>query len=119
MLREALTELDLAIVQARWWATFAGYMTGLGLLFLAVLCVLAAGGGIREVAILFWTPSIGLMLGAGAVYIFHMQEAKGLCKAQAELQHVLGKAKEAQDLGTVSQPALFLGHQEGDRAEDQ
>nr|KAF6463175.1 sphingomyelin phosphodiesterase 2 [Molossus molossus] len=119
VLRETLTELNLAVAQACWWATFAGYGIGLGLLLLAVLCVLAAGGGFREAAILLWSPSVGLTLGAGAVYIFHMQEAKGLCKARAELQHVLGRTREAQDLGPESQPALFLGHQEGDRAEDQ
>ncbi|XP_023620906.1 sphingomyelin phosphodiesterase 2 isoform X2 [Myotis lucifugus] len=119
VLREALTELDQAVAQARRWATCAGYVIGLGLLLLAVLCSLAAGGGVREVAILLWTPSVGLLLGAGAVYTFHMQEAKGLCKARAELQHVLGRAREAQDLGPESQPALSLGHQEGNRAEDQ
>nr|KAF6342107.1 sphingomyelin phosphodiesterase 2 [Myotis myotis] len=119
VLREALTELDQAVAQARRWATCAGYVIGLGLLLLTVLCSLAAGGGVREVAILLWTPSVGLLLGAGAVYTFHMQEAKGLCKARAELQHVLGRAREAQDLGPESQPALSLGHQEGNRAEDQ
>ncbi|XP_059556734.1 sphingomyelin phosphodiesterase 2 isoform X2 [Myotis daubentonii] len=119
VLREALTELDQAVAQARRWATCAGYVIGLGLLLLTVLCSLAAGGGVREVAILLWTPSVGLLLGAGAVYTFHMQEAKGLCKARAELQHVLGRAREAQDLSPESQPALSLGHQEGNRAEDQ
>ncbi|XP_036270476.1 sphingomyelin phosphodiesterase 2 isoform X1 [Pipistrellus kuhlii] len=119
VLREALTELDQAVAQAHWWATFAGYVIGLGLLLLAVLCTLAAGGGVTEVAILLWTPSVGLLLGAGAIYTFHMQEAKGLCKARAELQHVLGRAREAQDPGPESQPALILGHQEGSRAEDQ
>ena len=119
VLREAWTELDLAVVQARWWAAFAGYVIGLGLLRLASLCALIAGGGVREVAILLWTPSVGLMLGAGAVYLFHMQEVKGLCRAQAELQHVLGRARGAQDLGPESQPALLLGHQEGNMTEDQ
>ncbi|KAM8790289.1 sphingomyelin phosphodiesterase 2 [Rhynchonycteris naso] len=119
VLREAWTELDLAVAQAHWWVTLAGYMIGLGLLLLAVLCALVAGGGVREVAILLWTPSVGLMLGASAVYLFHTQEAKGLCRTQAELQHVLGRSREAQDLGSESQPALFLGRQEGDRAEDQ
>ncbi|KAF6116247.1 sphingomyelin phosphodiesterase 2 [Phyllostomus discolor] len=119
VLREAWTELDLAVAQARWWATFAGYVIGLGLLLLALLCALVAGGEVREVAILLWTPSVGLVLGAGAVYLFHIQEVKGLCRARAELYHVLGRAREAQDLGPESQPALLLGHQEGNRAEDQ
>ncbi|CAD7680168.1 unnamed protein product [Nyctereutes procyonoides] len=92
---EAWTELDLGVAQAPWWATFAGYVIGLGLLLLALLCALAAGGGVREVAILLWTPSVGVLLGAGAVYLFHMQEAKGLSRARAELQHVLGRAREA------------------------
>lgn len=119
VLKEAWTELDLGVAQARWWATFAGYVIGLGLLLLALLCALAAGGGVREVAILLWTPSVGVLLGAGAVYLFHMQEAKGLSRARAELQHVLGRAREAQDLGLESQPALLLGQQEGDGAEEQ
>lgn len=89
-------------------------MIGLRLLLLASLCALVAGGGVREVAILLWTPSVGLMLGVGAVCLFHMQEVKGLCRTLAELQHVPGRAWEAQDLGPESQPALFLGHQEGD-----
>ncbi|XP_026367446.1 sphingomyelin phosphodiesterase 2 [Ursus americanus] len=119
ILKEAWTELDLGVAHARWWATFAGYVIGLGLLLLALLCALAAGGGVREVAILLWTPSVGLLLGAGAVYLFHMQEAKGLSRARAELQHVLGRAREAQDLGPESQPALPLGQQEGDGTEEQ
>nr|XP_015095912.1 sphingomyelin phosphodiesterase 2 isoform X2 [Vicugna pacos] len=119
VLREAWTELDQGMAQALWWATIAGYVIGLGLLLLALLCALAVGGGIREVAILLWTPSVGLVLGAGAVYLFHVQEAKGLCRARAELQHVLGRAREAQDLSPESQPALQPGRQEGDRAEEQ
>lgn len=119
MLKEAWAELDLGMAQARWWAAFAGYVIGLGLLLVALLCTLAAGGRVREVAILLWTPSVGLLLGAGAVYLFHMQEAKGLSRVWAELQHVLGRAREAQDLGPESQPALLLGQQEGDRSEEQ
>uniref|UniRef100_A0A8C7AKU0 sphingomyelin phosphodiesterase n=1 Tax=Neovison vison TaxID=452646 RepID=A0A8C7AKU0_NEOVI len=119
VLKEAWRELDLGVAQARWWATFASYVIGLGLLLLAFLCALAAGGGVREVAILLWTPSVGLLLGAGAVYLFHMQEAKGLSGARAELQHVLGRAREAQDSGPESQPALLLGQQEGDGTEEQ
>ncbi|XP_010963704.1 sphingomyelin phosphodiesterase 2 isoform X2 [Camelus ferus] len=119
VLREAWTELDQGMAQALWWATITGYVIGLGLLLLALLCALAVGGGIREVAILLWTPSVGLVLGAGAVYLFHVQEAKGLCRARAELQHVLGRAREAQDLSPESQPALQPGRQEGDRAEEQ
>uniref|UniRef100_A0A8C0I1T1 sphingomyelin phosphodiesterase n=1 Tax=Balaenoptera musculus TaxID=9771 RepID=A0A8C0I1T1_BALMU len=119
VLREAWAELDQGMAQGRWWATIAGYVIGLGLLLLALLCALAAGGEIREVAVLLWTPSVGLVLGAGAFYLFHVQEAKGLCRARAELQHVLGRAREAQDLGPESQPALLLGQQEGDRAEEQ
>lgn len=116
MLREAWTELDLAVAQARWWATFAGYVIGLGLLLLALLCALVAGGGVREVAILLWTPSVGLMLGAGAVYLFHVQEVKGLCRARAELHHVLGRARGAQDLGPESQPALLWGPSGGEQS---
>lgn len=119
VLREACTELDLGVAQARWWATFASYVIGLGLLFLAVLSALVAEGGIREIAILLWTLSVGLVLGVGAVYLFHLQEAKGLCRARAELQHVLGRAREAQNLGPEFKPALFLEHQEGYRTEDQ
>lgn len=119
VLKEAWRELDLGVAQARWWATFASYVIGLGLLLLAFLCALAAGGGVREVAILLWTPSVGLLLGAGAVYLFHMQEAKGLSGARAELQHVLGRAREAQDSGPESRPALLLGQQEGDGTEEQ
>lgn len=119
VLREAWTELDLGAAQAHWWATFAGYMTGVGLLLLAVLCALAAGGGVREVVILLWTPSVGLVLGAGAVHLFHVQEAKSLCRVRAELQHVLGRSREAHNLRPESQPALLLEHLERDRVEDQ
>uniref|UniRef100_A0A667HFL7 sphingomyelin phosphodiesterase n=1 Tax=Lynx canadensis TaxID=61383 RepID=A0A667HFL7_LYNCA len=119
VLKEAWAELDLGMAQARWWGTFAGYVIGLGLLLLALLCALAAGGGVREVAIMLWTPSVGLLLGAGAVYLFHVQEAKGLSRARAELQHMLGRAREAHDLDPESQAALFLGQQEGDRSEEQ
>lgn len=119
VLREAWAEVDQGMAQARWWATVAGYAVGLGLLLLALLCALAAGGWIREAALLLWTPNVGLVLGAGAFHLFHMQEAKSLCKTRTELQHVLGRAREAQDLGPESQPALLLGQQEGDRAEEQ
>lgn len=119
VLKEAWAELDLGVAQARWWTSFAGYMIGLGLFLLAVLCALAAGGGVREVAILLGTPSVGLVLGAGAGYLFHMQEAKGLCRARAELQHVLGRVREAQNVGPESQPALLQEQQEGNRGEDQ
>ncbi|XP_032130958.1 sphingomyelin phosphodiesterase 2 isoform X2 [Sapajus apella] len=117
VLREAWTELGLGMAQAHWWAAFASYVIGLGLLFLALLCVLAAGGGAREAAILLWTPSVGLVLWAGAFYLFHVQEANGLYRAQAELQHVLGRAREAQDLGPEPQPALLLGQQERNNKE--
>lgn len=119
MLREAWAEVDQGMAQARWWATVAGYAVGLGLLLLALLCALAAGGWIREAALLLWTPNVGLVLGAGAFHLFHVQEAKSLYKTQTELQHVLGRAREAQDLGPESQPALLLGQQEGDRVEEQ
>lgn len=119
VLREAWTELDLGMSQAHWWATFAGYVTGVGLLLLVLVCALVAGGGVREIAIMLWAPTVGLVLGAGAVYLFHMQEAKGLCRARAELHHVLGRARDAQDLGPESQPVPLLGQQEGDRAEEQ
>ena len=119
VLREAWAEVDQGMAQAHWWATMAGYAVGLGLLLLALLCALAAGGWMREAALLLWTPNVGLVLGAGAFYLFHVQEAKGLCKTRAELQHVLGRAREAQDLGPESQPALLLGQQERDRAEEQ
>ncbi|XP_025240137.1 sphingomyelin phosphodiesterase 2 isoform X2 [Theropithecus gelada] len=119
VLKEAWTELGLGMAQARWWAAFASYVIGLGLLLLALLCVLAAGGGAREAAILLWTPSVGLVLWAGAFYLFHVQEVNGLYRAHAELQHVLGRAREAQDLGPEPQPALLLGQQEGDRTKEQ
>lgn len=119
VLKEAWAELDLGVAQARWWTSFAVYMIGLGLFLLAVLCALAAGGGVREVAILLGTPSVGLVLGAGAGYLFHMQEAKGLCRARAELQHVLERVREAQNVGPESRPALLLEQQEGNRGEDQ
>lgn len=104
VLREAWTELGLGVAQARWWAALAGYVTVSGLFLLALLCTLAVGGGAREVAMLLWTPSVGLVLGAGAVCVFHRQEARGLCRAQAELQHVLRRERETQDLG--SEPHL-------------
>ncbi|XP_060229362.1 sphingomyelin phosphodiesterase 2 isoform X2 [Meriones unguiculatus] len=110
-LREAWTELGLGMAQARRRAAFAGYVTVCGLSLLVLLCVLAAGEEAREAAILLWTPSAGLVLGAGTVYLFHMHEAKGLCRAQAELQHVLRREKETQVLGSEQQ--------EGDRAEEQ
>lgn len=119
VLREAWAELDLGMTHAHWWANLAGYVVGLGLLLLALLCALVAGGEFREVAILLWTPSVGLILGAGAVYLFHLKEVKALCRAQAELQHVLRREREAQDPGPESQPSLFLGQQEGDRVEEQ
>ncbi|KAL0624033.1 Sphingomyelin phosphodiesterase 2 [Plecturocebus cupreus] len=117
LLREAWTELGLGMAKARWWAAFASYVIGLGLLLLALLCVLVAGGGAREAAILLWTPSVGLVLWAGAFYLFHVQEANGLYRAQAELQHVLGRAREAQNLGPEPQPALLLGQQERNNKE--
>ncbi|XP_049627157.1 sphingomyelin phosphodiesterase 2 [Suncus etruscus] len=119
VMREAWTELDLGMMQARWWATFAGYVIGLGLLLLALLCALVAGGGVREVAILLWTPSVGLVMVAGAVYLFHMQETKNLSRVRAELQYFLGRARETQELSHTSQPTQFLGQQEGDGAEEQ
>ncbi|XP_005377932.1 PREDICTED: sphingomyelin phosphodiesterase 2 [Chinchilla lanigera] len=118
VLRDAWMEMGLGIARARWWIAFAGYVIGLGLLLLMLLCVLAAGEGAREVAILFWSPSAGLVLGAGAVFLFHVHEAKGLHSIQAELQHALKKAKEAQALGAEPQLAPLLGQQEGDRAEE-
>lgn len=113
VLREAWTELGLGIAQARWWAAFAGNVIGVGLLLLVLLCVFAAEEGAREVAILLWTPNVGLVLGAGAVYLFHIQEARGLCRVQNELQHVLGSKSEVQDLSTEPQLALLLGQEEG------
>ncbi|KAM4866167.1 sphingomyelin phosphodiesterase 2 [Thomomys bottae] len=117
LLKEAWTELGIGIAQARWWATFAGYMIGMGLLVLILLSVLAAGEVASEVAVLLWTPSVGLILGAGAVYLFHMQEAKGLCRAQAELHHVLGRAKKTQELGPEPEVAELLGQQAENRVE--
>lgn len=119
VMREAWTELDLGMMQAQWWATFAGYVIGFGLLLLALLCALVAGGGVREVAILLWTPSVGLVMVAGAVYLFHMQETKNLSRVRAELQYFLGRARETQELSHTSQPTQFLGQQEGDGAEEQ
>ncbi|KAI5140380.1 sphingomyelin phosphodiesterase 2 [Manis pentadactyla] len=119
VLREAWTELDLGVARARWWAALAGYTATLGLLLLALLGVLAAGRGAREAVLLLWAPGMGLVLGAGAACLIHMQEAKGLCRARAELQHVLGREREAQDLGPESQAALLPGQQEGRRAKEQ
>lgn len=119
VLREAWTELGQGMAQARWWAAFASYVIGVGLLLLALLCALAARDGAREVAVLLWTPNVGLVLGAGVIYLFHIQEAKGLCRAQAELQHVLGRAREAQDLGPELEAAPLLGLQEGNGVKDQ
>ncbi|XP_037376100.1 sphingomyelin phosphodiesterase 2 [Talpa occidentalis] len=114
VLKEAWTELDQGVAQARWWTTLAGYAIGLGLLLLALLCALVVEGGVRQVAILLWTPSVGLVLGAGAVYLFHMQETKNLCRARSELQHVLKRAEEAQDLNPPSPLVLLPGQQERD-----
>ncbi|XP_015355518.1 sphingomyelin phosphodiesterase 2 [Marmota marmota marmota] len=113
VLREAWTELGLGIAQARWWAAFAGNVIGVGLLLLVLLCFLVAEERAREVAILLWTPNVGLVLGAGAVYLFHTQEARGLCRVQTELQHVLGREREAQDLSSEPQLALLLGQERG------
>lgn len=107
------------MAQARWWATFASYVIGLGLLLLALLCALAAREGAKEVAILLWTPNVGLVLGAGVVYLFHIQEAKGLCRAQAELQHVLGQAKEAQEPDQEREAAPLQGLREGEGLKEQ
>lgn len=118
MLREARTELELGIARARWWASFSGYVIVWGLSLLVLLCVLAAGEEAREVAIILWMLSVGLVLGAGAVHLFHKQEAKGLCRAQAEMQHVLTREAETQDLG--SEPHLaHCWQQEATSAEEQ
>uniref|UniRef100_A0A8C6IHK9 Sphingomyelin phosphodiesterase 2 n=1 Tax=Mus spicilegus TaxID=10103 RepID=A0A8C6IHK9_MUSSI len=115
VLREARTELGLGIAKARWWAAFSGYVIVWGLSLLVLLCVLAAGEEAREVAIILCTPSVGLVLVAGAVYLFHKQEAKGLCRAQAEMLHVLTRETETQDRGSEPHLAYCL-QQEGDRA---
>lgn len=112
VLRDVWTELELGVKQAHWWAELAGCVTVCGL-FLLLLCILALGEGAREVAILLWTPSVGLVLGAGTVYIFHMQEVKGLCRVQAELHHVLRRARETQDHGSEPHLAPLLAA--GDR----
>lgn len=108
VLRDAWTELELGVKQAHWWAELAGYVTVCGLFLLSLLCILALGEGAREVAILLWTPSVGLVLVAGTVYIFHMQEVKGLCRVQAELHHVLRKERETQDHGSEPHLAPLL-----------
>ncbi|CAO2627897.1 Sphingomyelin phosphodiesterase 2 [Lemmus lemmus] len=108
VLRDAWTELELGVKQAHWWAALAGYVTVCGLFLLSLLCILALGEGAREVTALLWTPSVGLVLGAGTVYIFHMQEAKGLCRVQAELQHVLKRERETQDPGSEHPLAPLL-----------
>lgn len=118
VLREARTELGLGIAKAHWWTAFSGYVIIWGLSLLVLLCVLATGEEAREVAVVLWTPSVGLVLGAGAVYLFHKQEAKGLCRAQAEMQHVLTRETETRDLGSEPHLAQCL-QQEGDRAEEQ
>ncbi|GAB1295058.1 Sphingomyelin phosphodiesterase 2 [Apodemus speciosus] len=118
LLREARTELGLAAAKARWWATFLGYVIAWGLALLVLLCVLAAGEEAREVAIILWTPGVGLVLGAGAIYLFHKQEAKGLCRAQAEMQLVLTRETETRDPGSEP-PLAHCLQQEGDRADEQ
>lgn len=118
LLREARTELGLAVAKARWWATFSGYVIAWGLALLVLLCVLAAGEEAREVAIILWTPGVGLVLGAGAIYLFHKQEAKGLCRAQAEMQLVLTRETETRDPGSEP-PLAHCLQQEGDRADQQ
>lgn len=117
VLKDVWTELELGIKQAHWWAELAGYVSVCGLFLLSLLCILALGEGAREVAILLWTPSVGLVLGAGTVYIFHMQETKGLCRVQAELQHVLRRERETQDHGSEPHLAPLLAA--GGRAEEQ
>ncbi|KAM9665865.1 sphingomyelin phosphodiesterase 2 [Trichechus inunguis] len=114
VLKEAWTELGLGMAQAHRWAAFASCVIGLGLLLLVLLCALVARGKTSEVTLLLLSPSVGLMLGAGAVYLFHVKEVKGLCRARAELLHMLRRARDAEDLGSVSQPA-----QQEDRAEEQ
>ncbi|XP_057611987.1 sphingomyelin phosphodiesterase 2 [Chionomys nivalis] len=108
VLRDVWTELELGVKQAHWWAELAGYVTVCGLFLLSLLCILALGEGAREVAILLWTPSVGLVLVAGTVYIFHMQEVKGLCRVQAELHHVLRRERETQDRGSEPHLAPLL-----------
>ncbi|XP_006840002.1 PREDICTED: sphingomyelin phosphodiesterase 2 [Chrysochloris asiatica] len=118
VLKEAWTELGLGLAQARWWMAFASGGIGLGLLLLVVLCVLVAGGKTGDVTLLLLSISVGLVLGAGAVYFFHRQEVKGLCRARAELQHMLERASKAQDQGLMPWPAQLL-RQQDDRAEEQ
>lgn len=118
VLKEACMEVGLGIARARWWTTFASYVIGLGLILVMLLCFLAAGEGASEVAILFWSASVGLVVGAGAVFLFHIKEARGLRSVQAELQHALRKAKESQHLAPAPELAP-LGLQEGDRAKEQ
>lgn len=66
-------EQDLDVAPALWWFALAGYVIVWGLSFLVLLCVLGAG----EEAILLWAPSVGLVLGAGGVCLFHMQVPSG------------------------------------------
>lgn len=98
------------MAKAHWWASFSGYVIVWGLSLLVLLCVLAAGEETREVAIILWMPNVGLVLGAGAVHLFHKQEAKGLCQAKAEVQHALAREAGTQDLG--SEPHLAHCRQE-------
>lgn len=76
MLRKAWTDLELDVAQAHWWFAFAGHVIVWELSFLVLLCVLDAGEEAREVAILLWEPSVGLVLWAGGVCLFHMQVPK-------------------------------------------
>ncbi|XP_004702234.1 sphingomyelin phosphodiesterase 2 [Echinops telfairi] len=119
VLKEACMELGLGLAQAHWWLAFASCVVGGGLLFLVLLCALVAGGDSGQVALLLLGLSVGMVLGAGAVYLFHMQEAKGLWKTQAELQHVLGRAWDAQDMGSRPRPAQLLRQQLDNRAVEQ
>ncbi|XP_006881288.1 PREDICTED: sphingomyelin phosphodiesterase 2 [Elephantulus edwardii] len=115
VLKEARTEVVLGTIRACCRASFSSYMVGLGLLLFVLLCALVAGGKAQEGTFLLLSSTVGVVLGAGAFYLFHTQELKGLQKAHTELQHMLGRAKEAQELGSVPQPAHLLGQEEEDR----
>jgi sphingomyelin phosphodiesterase 2 len=104
--------LGISTAIADLWVTLTGYVIGLGLF----LMLLLSAEGTREAALGLWL-SIGLLLGAVAVYLFWLQEAKGLSRAQSEILHMLERIQKTQDLSSELQLAEL--QQEGDRAEEQ
>ncbi|XP_020032486.1 sphingomyelin phosphodiesterase 2 isoform X2 [Castor canadensis] len=112
LLKRTWMLLGISTAIADLWVTLTGYVIGLGLF----LMLLLSAEGTREAALGLWL-SIGLLLGAVAVYLFWLQEAKGLSRAQSEILHMLERIQKTQDLSSELQLAEL--QQEGDRAEEQ